>query len=160
MASGAAAALLVLWIVSGSIGGASDAQLVALDPLMDFGLVPHGAVLKHEFTLQNNSDDTLRLALGPPSCGCTVGDLKTQILAPGASTVLEAPLETAGRIGEVRAAVPVRATSATKGGRYEFAVYVIAEVDPQIGLMPASIDFGEVRRRRSPTTRPVKLIIS
>ena len=60
--------------------------LVMKESLFDFGKIPQGKPVTHEFELVNASNDTLKLENVQASCGCTTPIWKKEPVAPGAST--------------------------------------------------------------------------
>jgi hypothetical protein len=137
--------------------GANSDVLVTVEEVHDFGAVAHGSLLTHRFEIRNSADTPVRLALGPPSCGCTTGLLDRETLPPGASAFLEVSIETAGRQGNFEVGVPLKVAGADTV--QTMALRAVADIDPHLGIKPTSVDFGELRRGRGPTTRPVRLIL-
>ncbi len=72
------------------------------DNIWDFGVVKENIVLKHEFTLTNNTDKPLLIRDVITSCGCTATKIKKKRLLPGESTPLEVTFETEGYSGETK----------------------------------------------------------
>jgi len=60
--------------------------LVLKETSFDFGKIPQGKPVTHEFELVNASTDTLKLENVQASCGCTTPIWKKEPVAPGAST--------------------------------------------------------------------------
>lgn len=60
--------------------------LVLKESSYDFGKIPQGKPVTHEFELINASNDTLKLENVQASCGCTTPIWKKDAVAPGAST--------------------------------------------------------------------------
>ena len=52
----------------------------------DFGQIQQSRPVTHEFLIQNNSDDTLRLENVLASCGCTTPAFKKDPVKPGGTT--------------------------------------------------------------------------
>jgi len=67
----------------------------------DFGQVEEGAILKHNFTLKNDSKRLLRILAVDTSCGCTTSKVKSKVLIPGAETQVEAQFDSSGYSGPV-----------------------------------------------------------
>lgn len=68
----------------------------------DFGQVEEGEVLKHDFVLKNDSQDTLNIKDISTSCGCTVSSVKQEMLLPGESTLIEVKFNSKGYSGAVQ----------------------------------------------------------
>jgi|SRR5687768_7091616 len=60
--------------------------LVLKEGAFDFGKIPQGKPVTHEFELFNASMDTLKLENVQASCGCTTPIWKKDPVTPGAST--------------------------------------------------------------------------
>jgi len=70
------------------------------DPyLWDFGRVKEGVVLKHDFTLRNESKNILNIKDVNTSCGCTVSKVAKKRLLPKESTPIEVEFRTKGYSG-------------------------------------------------------------
>ena len=64
-------------------------EVLALkETLFDFGKIQQGQPVTHEFTVANNSADSLKLERVQASCGCTTPVWKNEPVAPGGSTVI------------------------------------------------------------------------
>jgi len=110
--------LFLLFIFSGCCNGAQarsqdnpavEAEEEPADPqAWDFGRVKAGKVLKHTFTLKNESGKTVNIIDVNTSCGCTVSEVKKKTLAPQESTPLEVRFDTEGYFGQVTQYIYVR----------------------------------------------------
>lgn len=63
-------------------------MLTLKETLFDFGKIQQGQPVTHEFTVTNNSADTLKLERVQASCGCTTPVWKNDPVAPGGNTVI------------------------------------------------------------------------
>ena len=73
------------------------------DPLSwDFGAVREGAVLKHVFTLKNDSAKILNIKNVNTSCGCTISKIDKKKLSSGESALIEVQFNSKGYSGDVR----------------------------------------------------------
>jgi len=93
--------LLMLFISTGcSTGQQPKEQGNSPDPYTwDFGQVREGQVLKHAFTLKNESSKTLKIKDINNSCGCTVSEAKKMALLPQESTTIEVKFDSKGYSG-------------------------------------------------------------
>jgi hypothetical protein len=80
----------------------------------DFGKVKEGDVLKHDFELKNESENTLTVKDIHTSCGCTVSKVQKNILSPGESTIIEVEFKSKGYSGKVQQFVYVNTDSLDK----------------------------------------------
>jgi hypothetical protein len=62
--------------------------LVLKETAFDFGKIPQGKPVTHEFELFNASNDTLKLENVQASCGCTTPVWKKEPVTPGGSTTI------------------------------------------------------------------------
>lgn len=89
---------LCLFLASGCFANAP----LSVDPYSwDFGQVKEGEILQHNFTLTNDTQNTLNIKGVNTSCGCTVPKIKKNTLAPGETTFLEVKFNTKGYFGTV-----------------------------------------------------------
>ena len=109
----------------------------------DFGPVPRGAKVKHEFVLQNRLAEPVTILSLRPSCGCTSGRASASSVNPGGSAVVEAQMDTRNFLG--RKATILFVTLVTASGREaEVRLNVVSNILADIVLNPGSIDFGAV----------------
>jgi hypothetical protein len=68
-------------------------------PEFDFGTVPAGTVVEHEFVLENGSAAPVQVTRVRSSCGCTAGHVSAPEIAPGAKGTVQVRFDTTGRSG-------------------------------------------------------------
>lgn len=111
----------------------------------DFGVVPRGARVKHDFTMVNRSNETLTIVNLHPSCGCTSGKANARVVAPGASAIIEAEMDTRNFVGLKSTILYV--TMMTESGReIEARLGVTSHILSELVLNPGAIEFGMVSR--------------
>ena len=66
----------------------------------DFGPVPRGAKVRHAFAFTNRTDGPITVVNVRASCGCTTGRATAGPIAPGASGVVEAEMDTRNFVGK------------------------------------------------------------
>src|SRR5262245_43630860 len=81
----------------------------------DFGPVPPGAKLKHDFVVSNRLAEPVTILNLRASCGCTSGKASTSTLSPGQTALIEAQIDTRNFLG-VKATI-LYATLVTASGR-------------------------------------------
>lgn len=92
----------------GSTEEQTDTPEVADDAYVwDFGKVNEGEVLKHNFTIKNDTGRTLNITNVRTSCGCTTSQVKKKTLLPQESTDLEVSVNSKGYSGEVTRSIYV-----------------------------------------------------
>jgi len=98
--------LLCLFFACAALAAENSGNLTQISPqekaaaTWDFGRAKEGEVLKHKFTLKNQSANVLNIKSVQTSCGCTVSKAQKQLLQPGESTALEVQFNTKGFIGK------------------------------------------------------------
>jgi len=93
---------------SGSSSGDTGGPKITIEQTeFDFGNVTEGDKLTHTFEIKNTGTAPLVIDRVRTSCGCTVADLKTKEIAPGASGQIEVTFDTKGRMGPNRKTITV-----------------------------------------------------
>ncbi|APW64028.1 DUF1573 domain-containing protein [Paludisphaera borealis] len=109
----------------------------------NFGPVPRGAKVKHEFVLNNRLAEPVTILNLRPSCGCTSGKASTSNVGPGESAVVEAQMDTRNFLGHKATILFVTLVTAS-GREAEVRLNVVSNILADIVLNPGSIDFGAV----------------
>jgi hypothetical protein len=141
--------IVACWIVLGA--GAGMAQAAAWADRMfpenrhDFGPVPRGAKVKHDFLLVNHLAEPVTILNLRPSCGCTSGRAGASVVGPGQSAVIEAQMDTRNFVG-VKATVLYVSLMTASGREAETGLGVSSTILSDIVLNPGAIDFGAVMR--------------
>ncbi len=87
---------------------AEPLPLLHLQPgVLDMGSVKEGEEAKGTLFIRNNSDSMITIVDVQTSCGCTVAEPKSRVLAPGAFTELEVIIDSTIKQGEVKKEVVV-----------------------------------------------------
>ncbi|MFA5231970.1 MAG: DUF1573 domain-containing protein [Candidatus Omnitrophota bacterium] len=91
------------------------AQLEKADPnTWDFGKIRvAGGIVKHVFSLKNDSNDNLNISGTHASCGCTVSEIDKKVILPGESALLEVKFNPKGYFGKITQFVYVNTDSKT-----------------------------------------------
>ncbi len=74
-------------------------RIFCADPEFNFGTVDNQTVVEHTFVIQNTGDTTLEINNIRAACGCTVADVSTRTIPPGAEATMTARLNLQGRTG-------------------------------------------------------------
>jgi hypothetical protein len=116
---------------------------------IDFGPVPRGAKVRHNFVLTNRFQEPLTILDVRASCGCTSGRASTATVPPGGQAVIEAEMDTRNFVGPKATTLTV--TLLTASGRQAEARFgVRSNILPDIVLNPGSVDFGVVAPGQTP----------
>ncbi|WP_406700045.1 DUF1573 domain-containing protein [Singulisphaera sp. Ch08] len=125
------------------------------DPLFaeqghDFGPVPRGGKVRHNFLMTNRLNEAVTIANVRASCGCTSGKASTSLVQPGQSAVIEAEMDTRNFVGLKATTLFVSLISASRG-EAEVSLAVSSLILSDVVLNPGSIDFGSVARGQTPS---------
>jgi hypothetical protein len=130
--------------------GAGWAESLFPERAHDFGPVPRGAKLKHDFVLTNLLAEPVTILNLRPSCGCTSGKASTSTVNPGQSAVIEAQMDTRNFLG-VKATILYTTLVTASGREAEVRLGVTSNILADIVLNPGSVDFGTVMKGQSPS---------
>jgi len=133
-----------------NIGEAANwADSLFTEKAHDFGTVPRGGKVRHQFVLVNRLREPVSILNVRASCGCTTGHALVSQVAPGQSGIVEAEMDTRNFVGHK--ATTLFVTLMTAGGREgEARLGVSSMILSDVVLNPGSIDFGTVARGQSP----------
>ena len=116
--------LIALVFALAAPGGAEETRAAPTPPhgprlsvepaSFDFGKTLPNRTLEKEFNLLNFGDQDLVIEKVATSCGCTVTQLDTKVLKPGASTPLRVKLETRSSQGRILKSVAIRSNDPAK----------------------------------------------
>lgn len=70
-------------------GGKSGAALILTETSFDFGKIPQGRPVTHNFEIKNNGKQPLILENVEASCGCTTPEWSQSPVAPGKTSVIK-----------------------------------------------------------------------
>jgi hypothetical protein len=116
---------------------------------VDFGAVPRGAKVRHNFVFQNRLNELVNIIDVHASCGCTSGRAGASAVPPGGSTVIEAEMDTRNFVGPK--ATTLTLTLVTASGRQaKTQINVRSNILADVVLNPGSVDFGAVGRGQTP----------
>jgi hypothetical protein len=96
-------------------------------PEFNFGKALQNKTLTKEFSVKNFGSEDLVITNVATSCGCTVAQLSTRTLKPGASTALIVNMETRAGNGPIEKTVTIESNDPAK----LFEVKLKAEVSPE-----------------------------
>src|SRR5271165_2388901 len=115
----------------------------------DFGMVPRGVKVKHDFVMVNRLGEAVTILNLRPSCGCTSGRASASQIGPGQSAVIEAEMDTRNFVGPKSTILYVTLITAS-GREGEARLGVSSLILSDIVMNPGAIDFGAVGRGQSP----------
>lgn len=107
----------------------------------NFGSVPQGQKVEHEFVLRNTGDQDLVIQRIAPSCGCTAAAMSASAVKPGASEKIKVSFNTAGFYGTKTKSVHVLTNSRETP---ELVLKMTGIVVRGVNVAPERIEFGDV----------------
>lgn len=78
---------------------AGEAEKFFAERVKDFGTVPFGPTLVHQFKITNTTNQVVRINSARVSCGCVSASIPVNVLQPGQSTYLTANMDTKRFVG-------------------------------------------------------------
>jgi hypothetical protein len=141
---------VLLGVGAGMVQAAAWAERMFPESRHDFGPVPRGARVKHDFVLVNHLSEPVTILGLRPSCGCTSGRANASEVGPGQSAVIEAQMDTRNFVGPKSTVLYVSLMTAS-GREAETGLGVNATILSDVVLNPGSIDFGAVVRGQAPS---------
>ncbi|MBN1300369.1 MAG: DUF1573 domain-containing protein [Melioribacteraceae bacterium] len=135
------------------------AQIVApkisvLEDSYDFGKIPEGETVNHEFKIVNTGGDTLKILNVKASCGCTAAKPDNDLLLPGETTSIKVSFNSTRRYGQQRKYVYVFSNDPENPQiRLMFSAVVVANTEkskgslsgPRLSLSKNQHNFGNVK---------------
>ena len=109
----------------------------------DFGSVPRGQILTHQFRLVNNTGAPVRITNVRVSCGCTAANAAQSVLAPGQDTVIVAQMDTRRFYNTKTVTIYV---TFDQPRFEEVRLWVQANSRDDVSFNPESIAIGRVKR--------------
>ncbi len=129
---------------------ASKARIEFIEKYWDFGVVPGGFVVYHNFALRNTGSDTLVITRVKPTCGCTAAPLSSDRIAPGDTAMISVSLDTSKLHGKVRKFVNVDCNDPINP-YYKITFDArIDSLEQTISVDPAAADFGDFESGKAP----------
>lgn len=111
----------------------------------DWGVISDTAPVEYRFQFTNISDETIKVNISA-SCGCTVGQIEKNVLAPGETTTATARFDPKGRSGPQTKTVTISVTE--PAGKYSNAsIVVTSDVKALVTLDQPKLHFSEVDHR-------------
>jgi hypothetical protein len=122
----------------------------------DFGSVPRGPMVTHQYRLTNNTGQTVRITSVRVSCGCTSATALQGTLAPGQSTAVLAQMDTTRFIGPKTVTIYVQFDQ-PKWEEVRLSITSNSRTD--VAVTPEALAFGPVSRG-SPVARQTSVTLS
>ncbi len=125
-------------------------QVVVPESTFNFGSVPQGQRVVHEYELRNAGDGDLSIQRVSPACGCTATTLSSKVVRPGGSEKIKVEFDTTGFSGVKTKLIQVLTNAPDKP---ELTLTLTGTVVRGVSLVPERLDFGDVHAGSSVSTR-------
>ncbi len=148
----ATATALTVWAGSRPSWGQPNggwAQSLFSESGINFGPVPRGAKVRHNFVLTNRLNEAITILDVRASCGCSSGQASASQVAPGGQAVIEAQMDTRNFVGVKATTLTVTLVTAS-GQQGEARFGVQSNILADVVLNPGSVDFGLVAKGSTP----------
>ena len=127
-----------------------EPRLVLPESSYDFGSIPQGQQVVHDFVVRNEGGADLTIHKIAPSCGCTVSTLSSPVIKPGATETIHVVFDSTGFLGKKNKVVTILSNSSDSS---EATVKLTGTVVSGVTLSPERLDFGEISPAASIATR-------
>jgi hypothetical protein len=117
-------------------------RIVFAESRYDFGTVVEGTKVTHAFAVTNAGDADLRIQSIVPGCGCTVGVVENELIAPGASTNIQITFDTTGFSGAKTRVIRVYSSDINTPTSL---LTITGIVDREVTISPQVIRFENVQ---------------
>jgi hypothetical protein len=138
-------ALVLVGIAANRASAAGWADTLFVEKGHDFGPVPRGGKVRHDFVLTNRLNEPITIANVRASCGCTSGKANLSLVQPGQTALVEAEMDTRNFVGPKATTLFVSVITAS-GREAEVGLGVSSTILSDIVLNPGTVDFGTVAR--------------
>ncbi len=105
----------------------SKAEIKFVESSHNFGSIAQGEIARYDFRFTNNGTEPLLLSNVSASCGCTTPKWPREAIAPGATAVITAEYNSAGREGSFTKYISVY----SNGGDATLTIQGIVVVEPE-----------------------------
>lgn len=132
---------LALFITTATTAFAAPA--ISVDrPVFDFGTVPQGKKVDHQFVLKNKGDAPLTILRTKTSCGCTVANVSTKTVEPGKSAELKTTFDSANFSGKISKTITVETNDPATPA---YTLTVKGMVSEEFTVTPRQVNMGAVK---------------
>ncbi len=140
--------IILAALLLGALQTFAGPNLVCDDTVYDFGSRRNTEVVKHDFQLRNEGDETLRISSVRTSCGCTVAELDTRRIDPGKGVALHAEFRLQGRKGHQSKTIYIHSNDPEQP---LLRLAMRGEARSVVDVVPRHLSFGRISGGRSET---------
>jgi uncharacterized protein DUF1573 len=112
------------------------------ETVFNFGTMEYGTAMSHAFLVQNLGDGMLQVEVGSTTCKCTVGDLTSNRIAPGAEAEVNLEWEAKSAPGPFRHGATLLTNDPEKS---RIELIVEGTVVESTSMEPSQLFFGSVQ---------------
>lgn len=123
-------------------------KLVCDEPTYNFGERDSNQAVEHTFILRNEGDLTLEIKNVRAACGCTVANVSTKTLPPGAQAEVSTRLTLQGRTGPQRKSITVESNDPRQ--QY-LTLYLEGTAIAEVDVKPRVLSLGRIRSEATVT---------
>lgn len=109
----------------------------------DYGVVPQGAVVQHEFPVENRGSGPLTISRVVAQCGCTATNASKDLLQPGERGSIKVNFDTSNFSGDREKTVTVFSSDPET---QMVTLFLRGRIEPGVLLRPDRLLFGDVAR--------------
>lgn len=132
--------LAVLFPLSVVADDPTPPKIEIAQPQFDFGVVPEGTRVKHDFEVLNSGGTELIIQQVVPSCGCTAAVAQDPKVPPGGKSVIHVEFDTTGFSGEKAKQARINTNDPVTPSTF---VTLKGKVDTKLSFEPDRIQFNE-----------------
>jgi hypothetical protein len=146
--------ILILFIMSTVFVSAQmqSAKIFVPSDSFDFGSIPEGQTVTHNFIIVNTGGDVLKIGQVISSCGCTAAAPEKKELNPGESTTMKVEFNSIGRSGKQVKQISVssndpitpRIQFVISGNVVDAKTFAEQATGPKIVFEKSQHDFGKI----------------
>lgn len=107
----------------------------------DFGSLPQGKKVQHNFTIKNSGDAPLQIKKLNADCGCTAAKPSSSVIQPGKSGEIQVTFDSTNFSGKVHKTV-VLSSNAGKTPNYTFKLE--ADIEETLQVKPRQLSLGPI----------------
>lgn len=140
---GLAAVLSVLITLTTASAEAKRSVMKVDSPIHDFGKVPEGKKVSHDFVVRNTGNADLIIQQIVPACGCTAASSDGNTISPGAESAIHVELDTSGFSGKSVKTIRLITSDLDSPST---TLTMTGEIEPNVTVEPSSVNFGEISK--------------
>lgn len=106
-------------------------QFREIDNTYDFGTIPEGPKVTHDFRFVNTGDAPLTITNAQASCGCTSPVYPKEAILPGQKGVISVTYSSEGHPGDFMKSIYLTSNAESPNGSGQFELFIKGKVKPK-----------------------------